>query len=315
VSAADSAEPTSGAGLESHLQVVARRLSQGRVVPFLGAGANLAGRGAKWEQGTNLPSGAELSRHLAHAYAYPGPDHENLIRVTQYLDLVVGELGKYDELRKVFTADYAPTEVHRFLAELPSLTRGEIRDGGLLIVTTNYDDALERAFIDAGEPFDVVTYMARGDTRGAFLHIRQEGEVTPITIPNEYGGVSLADRAVILKIHGAVDREADARDSFVVSEDDYIDYLTYGDISALVPVVLTEHMLDSNFLFLGYGLADWNLRAFLRTLWKRRELTAQGWAVQRDATPLEKEFWRSRNIEIHETELDLYVTRLRGMLQ
>ena len=33
----------------------------------------------------------------------------------------------------------------------------------LVIVTTNYDDALERAFRAANEPFDLVTYVAEGE--------------------------------------------------------------------------------------------------------------------------------------------------------
>ena len=36
---------------------------------------------------------------------------------------------------------------------------------------------------------------------------------------------------MILKIHGAVDRTDSDRDSYVITEDHYIDYLTRTDIS------------------------------------------------------------------------------------
>jgi len=48
--------------------VVVQRLAEGRVTPFVGAGANMAGRpaGFEWSRGSGfLPSGAELASYLA----------------------------------------------------------------------------------------------------------------------------------------------------------------------------------------------------------------------------------------------------------
>jgi hypothetical protein len=62
----------------------------------------------------------------------------------------------------VLDADYAPTPVPRLLASLPSMigARPSTQPGFFpLIVTTNYDDASERAFKDAGEEYDLVTYI------------------------------------------------------------------------------------------------------------------------------------------------------------
>ena len=43
---------------------------------------------------------------------------------------------------------------------------------------------------------------------------------------------------MILKIHGAVDRPNARRDSYVITEDHYIDYLTKTDIGQLIPAEL-----------------------------------------------------------------------------
>ena len=43
---------------------------------------------------------------------------------------------------------------------------------------------------------------------------------------------------MILKIHGAIDRLRPERDSYVITEDNYIDYLTRTDVSTLMPVTL-----------------------------------------------------------------------------
>ena len=37
---------------------------------------------------------------------------------------------------------------------------------------------------------------------------------------------------MILKIHGAVDRDEPKEDSFVITEDNYIDYLTATDVAS-----------------------------------------------------------------------------------
>ena len=79
----------------------------------------------------------------------------------------------HDELHALLNADVPPTYVHRF-ASLPPLLR-ERGAPHQLIVTTSYDLALERAFLDAGEEFDVVSYIATGRDRGRFCHLDAEG--------------------------------------------------------------------------------------------------------------------------------------------
>ena len=59
---------------EPHYRAVVRELTEGSVIPLLGAGVNLCDRPAefKWERGSeHLPSGAELARHLAGVFYYP----------------------------------------------------------------------------------------------------------------------------------------------------------------------------------------------------------------------------------------------------
>lgn len=60
---------TSGALPDGHARLVANKLLEGRVVPFLGAGVNLCDRpdGFVWEGSEQryLPSGWELARELA----------------------------------------------------------------------------------------------------------------------------------------------------------------------------------------------------------------------------------------------------------
>jgi hypothetical protein len=135
-----------------------------------------------------------------------------------------------------------------------------------------------------------------------------------IDVPNTYvTELSLEQRSVILKLHGQVDRGPDrAWESFVVTEDDYIDYLARTDVAGAVPVALAAKLRRSHFLFIGYTMADWNLRVILNRLWSDQPLSYRSWAVQAEPMPLEREFWRRRDVEVLELPLDRYVDTLAG---
>jgi hypothetical protein len=120
---------------------------------------------------------------------------------------------------------------------------------------------------------------------------------------------------VILKIHGTTDRINTEGDSFVITEDHYIDYLTRTDISNLVPVTLAAKLRRSHFLFLGYSLRDWNLRVILHRIWGAQKLTYKSWAIQLDPEPIDREFWRKRDVDILNVRLEAYVAALSDRLQ
>ena len=89
-----------------------------------------------------------------------------------------------------------------------------------------------------------------------------------IDVPNTYASeLSLERRTVMLKLHGGLDRARARAESFVVTEDDYIDYLAHGDVGGAIPVALAAKLRRSHFLFLGYGMRDWNLRLVLERMW------------------------------------------------
>jgi hypothetical protein len=303
--------------LEAHYQMVVRALMDGRVVPLLGAGVNRCGRpeGTGWDPGRYPPDGVELARHLAGYAAYPDPNTGDLVRVSQYVAVMLGAGPLYDELRELFNIDYAPTPIHTFLARLPEERRRREQSPGQLIITTNYDDALERAFTAVGEPFHLVTYVAVGKHAGRFLHYAPDSEPVLIEVPNEYRALSLEDRTVILKLHGAVDRSNAERDSYVITEDHYIDYLTRTELSGLLPVTIAAKLRRSHFLFLGYSLRDWNLRVILHRIWGEQPLRYRSWAVQLRPAEIDRRFWEARDVDIFDVELQEYVAALMTGLE
>jgi hypothetical protein len=299
--------------LDLHYGRIVQAITDGRVIPLLGAGVNLCGRPqeADWQQGRYLPSGSELASYLAEKFGYPPEEVMDLVRVSQYASIMEGSGPLYEKLRNLFDADYPPTTLHQLLAMLPSTLRNKgYTPRYQLIVTTNYDDVLERAFEAVGEPFDLVSYIADGEQRGKFLHRPPAGEAHLIEIPNQYMELSLDQRTVILKIHGAIDRGNSERDSYVITEDHYIDFLTRTDISNLLPITLAGKLRKSHFLFLGYGLRDWNLRVILHRIWGEQKLTYKSWAIQLNPDAIDCEFWQKRDVEILDVRLEDYVAEL-----
>ena len=74
-----------------------------------------------------------------------------------------------------------------------------------LIVTTNYDDALERAFERAWRALHVLAYIATGERVGKPpTPIRRRGD--PRQLGPGIKGSTCESATVILKLHGAVDR-------------------------------------------------------------------------------------------------------------
>jgi SIR2-like domain len=301
-----------------HYSTVVRAMAEGRVVPLLGAGVNLAGRpkGKDWKQGQYLPNGYELAKYLAGRFEWPPAEADlNLLRVSQYFVAKEGLGPLYDSLRELFDDNYPATPVHEFFATLPAKLREQGTPQYQVILTTNYDDALERAFDAANEPYDVIWYIADREPRGKFWHKAPGGaEPKVIDRPNAYDGLAIDERTVILKIHGAVDRSNPDRDSYVITEDHYIDYLTKTDVAQLIPAELLVKLTRSRFLFLGYSMQDWNLRVILHRIWGQQPLSYKSWAIQRDPNEIEEELWDARGVDVLNIPLEKYVTELAKAL-
>lgn len=255
------------------------------------------------------PIGAEIAARLAESFGCPPDQERELARISQYVAVTQGVGPLYDELHDLLAGDRPPGPVALELAALGAVLR-ERELPRPLLVTANYDSALEQAFAEAGEEVDVVSYIASGRDRGRFLHCGPDGSAVVVELPNTYGGLS-PDRTVILKIHGQVDpRPERARESFVVSEDDYIDYLASTDLANLIPVTLAARLRRSHFLFLGYALQRWSFRVFLHRIWGDEKVRYRSWAVHAYPDRLEREFWKLRGIDVFDVPLDEYLEEL-----
>ena len=285
-----------------------RELGKGRLTPFLGAGVNLIGVDIThdFKPGSRLPSSSELAHHLAQEFSYPTGDKDlDLVRVAQWVFSRLGAETSTSACTTCSTTTSRPTPVHEVLA----------RDAGVraqpagetefpLVITTNYDDALERAFAARGEPFDVLTYVAnRTNTIGAVPAHRHRRQAQGDQVGQRATRASTLTRALG---RGEAARRGASRvlgrpgedDSYVVTEDDYIECLTRTEIVKNLPPAVARRMHRCHYLFLGYSLRDWNLRVMLHRIWQDRAKQNNSWAVVSAPDPLEVEAWRSRRRDV-----------------
>jgi hypothetical protein len=294
---------------ETHFDLVLRHMvDEGNVVPLLGSHLNRAGEASGGGAGPGPPPDAvDLAVALARHAAMADPS-THLAQVAQYVYETQGRADLYRPLTRLCGEASDPGPVHRFFAELPHrFERAGYQPRYQLILSTNFDTALERAFDEANEPYDLAVYMASGDARGKFIHFRYD-DISPTTIasPNSYAAFPIDEygelsRTLIVKIHGAVDGslgEFQWRENYVITEDHYIDYLSRSPVEGLVPIQILDKLRESHCLFLGYTIRDWSLRVFLKRIWGRRPLGAKSWAIEPEVDILEREFWTHSNVDV-----------------
>ncbi len=305
---------------EAHYQIVAG--TAGNLVVFLGSGANSDDDDGPWSAGSGrMPDDRELVRFLATRLGLENaPLH--LAEVAQYAGALRGEMELFQWVKQVLPVDLEPGPVHRYLAHLPALLGRRCQ----MIITPQYDAALEKAFTEAGEDFDVVVYMAPGtEQAGRFVHIPWDGLPRPIDKPNEYTGLPIISgnqslrRTVIVRISGTVDDPAAGfpwEDNYVITEDHYIDYLSGRAAEEVVPAQILAKLKRANYLFLGYTIADWRLRVFLQRIWKGPKLGhAKYWAIEQEPDALERDLWQQVGLSnLYQSSLTNYLKGLYDYL-
>jgi hypothetical protein len=298
---------------EEHYLAVIKAMQRGSVVPLLGPSV----RGAS-------PDARYLATHLAAEFDLAEASSD-LAEVAQHVAVTEGEPELYAAIEQIVATGAKPTPVHEFLAEFPGLLRKHgLTERPQLIISTNYDCALERAFVEAGEPFDYSVYMARD---GTFVHFpwdetAPEPSMQIIDKPRRYQDFPIDDRkvqrTVIVKTHGAPDakfRTLMDYDSYVITEDHYIDYLPTHDIHDSLPIQILEKLRGSRRLFLGYSLRDWNARMVLKRIWQERAHGGTSWAISYRPDAFEKSLWTLvEGVELWAAHSTEYINGLRAVL-
>jgi hypothetical protein len=278
--------------------LIYKAVTAGNVIPFLGAGAPLYTRNPRltpWyrqEQGkeiiSHLPTAAELADYLGVQTEVPAGERGELTKMAQYYEVQAGSEPLRQRLGEIFSYAQEPTPLHEFLAAVQA---------PLLIVTTNYDDLMERAFKKLGKPCDVVVQVSEYNTVLWWPH----GEAEPKEVLAEDLDIDLTKVPVVYKMHGAIDRRPNQIGHYVITEDDYVEFLTRMTRKAVIPDMFADPFQSRPFLFLGYGLYDWNLRVILNRIQEfRGHPKFRSWAIETLSKPVERRLWEARGVNVYD---------------
>jgi hypothetical protein len=308
------AQPVSVRGPDAaHYETVLGCMAEeGTVVPVLG----LCVRGA-------LPDAEQLAAHLAARFKLGAAAHD-LAEVAQHVAIAEGPSFLHRAMKDALRLEPEPNGVHRFLARFPRRLSELGRPARYqMLVSTGYDTALERAFDAEGEAYDLAVFMASGADKGNFVHVPWRGEPKLITEAGRYRGFPIdsydeLERTVIVKVLGAAEGgEGNYRwdRSYVLTEDQYIDYLVTDEVGSVVPLQILNKLTSSHCLFLGYAMRDWSLRVFLKRIWRGRPLEDRSWAIEHAPDGLEKDFWSALQVELLAASPDDYVEQLDARMR
>jgi hypothetical protein len=301
-----------GGDEEPPYRFIARKLLEGEVVPFLGAGASVFHRPQHPDNSIMYPpTGSALAQLLADEAGFPeDPDlRPDLPLVASYFEHVnVDRSGLCDVLNSVFKPEFAPNDLHRLLAQVAG--RKE-----LLIITTNYDDMIERAFDQAKIPYHLVVTAIEDLELGGTVKYKAPGRQDFVNEEPSRLDVSLAGASIIYKMHGSINRVDPNVGYYVITEEDYIKFL--GRMSIVPDKIVASLTMKNNnikrLLFLGYSLSDWNFRVMLDMLWnvgKGRE-PLRSYAIQRQPKRVEAKIWDTKEVKVFDLDLQQFTDRLR----
>ncbi|HTS65450.1 MAG TPA: SIR2 family protein [Candidatus Acidoferrales bacterium] len=276
--------------------------AKGGVVPFLGAGVSISARNQ------SFPTKNEFKDALARECGFP-PAEFDASDIAEIASFHVQRFGR-DSLNKwlqekLGRSDCLPSDTHRFLAEAAKARP-------LVILTTNYDALMERALAEAGVEFDVVadlgSYPARLDQLAFLPHGKSNREMVHPNAP----ALRKLTRTLVFRVHGPLFEGEDITGSYVITEEDYIDWLNSSVARSPAAVWVLSR---AGLLSLGQSARDWSQRAILRQFCRLYEKESgkipRSWAVALNPSPSSVRTWQRYRMEVHSIDLDEWAARMR----
>ena len=301
---------------DDNWELIVPRLVEGQCIAFLGAGANVGPEGE-----SRLPLGGEVATKLVEALtkvdvsAFKGLTEiepydslknygellrlglHDLPRVAFYVQLRRDGAFLMKNLRAILDEEACtPTPLVRTLARLPFK----------LIVTTNFDNMMERALDCAVgcEAYVQVVQPMTGFNDQEQVDLRRKLDEAP-------------EKVVLYKIHGSFPApgggDGTKPSDVVVTEDDYIKSLAIAGLHDRgMPPAIAHLLKTSTILYLGYSLEDWDFRMIFKSLLEplERDEQYESFAFQRNPPSHWVKFWGKRGINILDMDLTAFAAQL-----
>jgi SIR2-like domain len=222
---------------------VARRLSRGTIIPYLGSGLSELTKPAV----PTTPEG--LAAFFGTKVALPRRAKGNAWAAAQHIESMKHRSTVTALMAEAFAPPVEPSALHHRLATL-SLP---------MIVDTWYDGAMRTALAGRDDWGEVqgISRAGIGEDRWYRFYEPSGAEASR----------SAAETwtTLVYKPHGSI---APAK-NFLISDADYVEVLTEIDIQTPIPDTVKDRRTERSFLFIGCRFHDQLLRSYARQITKR----------------------------------------------
>lgn len=221
----------------------------------------------------------------------------------------------YDQFRKSKTARALPL-THTLIAKIALKTRNN-----QIILTTNYDHYMERAFALNRIPYISVSHITNPNhAEHMQLSIVDENRTNTVMPSETFDRTQYSDKSIIYKIHGNLPEPSLLdQDMVVLTETDYYNFAAIH--MRQVPKSIVARLKHMDVLYLGYSLMDWNFRLFLYTVMSADDkkilsnsTRTANWAISRSFDWFEKIFWKKFDVNTYDEELEKVIPVLASKL-
>lgn len=236
------------------------QIKSGNVILFFGAGASLECRNTK---GETPPLAKDLAKGIANKFLNSSYQDFDLNYVSE---LAISESSMYDVQKYLYDIfyDFKPSESHR---KIPLFRWHSI-------FTTNYDLAIEGAYSENLEKQqNLVKFLKNGQKINDAMRER--------------------DSLMFFKLHGCITEIVDENLPLILTTDQYIEYKK-GRSNLFDR--LEDFCKDHPVIFIGYGVADADIRATMKLISQNTDNQPRHYLVAPNITDEASRFWENRKV-------------------
>lgn len=248
--------------IHQYIQDITKASKNSNLIFFIGAGISRLSNYPQW--------GELVDRYYSKLYGGHKKDKyssDEYLRIPQIFYDVEGDKAYDEVLRDVFSVERETNSIHeKILAMNP-----------VHIITTNYDNLIEKAC----------------SKRGQYLNVISSDKDIATATSSRY----------LLKVHGDFRKGYEGR-YVVLKESDYMNYeQNFPLISNLMKTLMSTHTI----VFIGYSLSDYNINSLLN--WVRQlqeEEYNKPFFIRGDHKPVEEKtakYYENRGLRIIDTSL------------
>jgi len=255
------------------------QIRMGQVVLFLGAGASFD---AKHPKNRKIPLGPSLGRLLADRFLGEGYHGVPLSEIAAYSISESGLFTVQDYLAEIFS-DFSPAPFHLLIPKFCWAS----------IVTTNYDQILEKAYRDCQENIQEIIPFIRNEDRIA-SKLREQN-----TIP-------------YIKLHGCITVTHDPKLPLILTPEQYIEHMKGRN---LLFGRLEELAYNYAFIFAGYRIADSNIRKIMMRTSSLGDARPRSYLLTPSILPAEENYWSERKVSCIKMTFKDFLHRLDSLIE